>query len=67
MKNLLRNKRASVYELLYGKDLAKVLQAVKGKELKKHSYRTLKNEIGKAVALGFVENKEYERLVNRDD
>ena len=57
-----RNKRASVYELLYGSELEKVLLAVKGKEIK-YSYRMLKNELGKAVALGFIENKEYERLV----
>ena len=63
-----RNKRASVYELLYGKDLAKVLQAVKGEGAKPSpSYRTLKQEIGKAVAMGFVENGEFERLVYTDD
>lgn len=59
-----RNKRASVYELLYGKELAKVLQAARGEqEQVKPSYRTLKQEIGKAVAMGFVEDKEFERLV----
>ena len=61
-----RNKRASVYELLYGKDLAKVLQAAKGEQVKT-SYRTLKQEIGKAVAMGFVEDKEFERLVYTDE
>lgn len=61
-----RHRRASVYEILYGKELEKVLQATKGKEIK-YSYRTLKKEIGKAVALGFIEKKEYERLVNQDE
>lgn len=27
------------------------------------SYRQLKDEIGKAVAMGYVESQEYERLV----
>jgi competence protein ComGA len=61
-----RNKRASVYELLYGKDLGKVLQAAKGERIEA-SYRTLKKEIGKAVAMGFVEDKEFERLVFSDE
>ncbi|MGE7592811.1 competence type IV pilus ATPase ComGA [Peribacillus frigoritolerans] len=59
-----RNKRASVYELLYGKSLAEVLRIMgdeKGKATV--SYRQLKDEIGKAVAMGYVESQEYERLV----
>lgn len=61
-----RNKRASVYELLYGKELVKVLQSVKGEQVQT-SYRTLKHEIGKAVVMGFVEDKEFERLVYSDE
>lgn len=61
-----QNKRASVYELLCGKELAKVLQVVKGEKLEA-SYRTLKKEIGKAVAMGFVEDTEFERLVYIDE
>jgi len=60
------NKRASVYELLYGRDLVKVLQGVKGENIEAR-HRTLKEEIGKAVAMGFVENKEFERLVFIDE
>ncbi|WP_375781858.1 competence type IV pilus ATPase ComGA [Peribacillus simplex] len=59
-----RNKRASVYELLYGKSLAEVLRIMgdeKGKATV--SYRQLKDEIGKAVAMGYVDSQEYERLV----
>ncbi len=59
-----RNKRASVYELLDGKSLAEVLRIMgdeKGKATV--SYRQLKDEIGKAVAMGYVESQEYERLV----
>lgn len=59
-----RNKRASVYELLYGKSLAEVL-GIMGDEKGKAtvSYRQLKDEIGKAVAMGYVDSEEYERLV----
>ncbi|RRN73253.1 type II/IV secretion system protein [Peribacillus simplex] len=59
-----RNKRASVYELLYGKSMANVLRMMgdeKGKGTV--SYRQLKDEIGKAVAMGYVDSLEYERLV----
>lgn len=68
MKNVAgnRNKRASVYELLNGKELQKVMQAAKGEQVQT-SYRTLKQEIGKAVAMGFVEDKEFERLVYTDE
>lgn len=61
-----KNKRASVYELLSGKELGKVLQLAKG-EKTETNYRTLKQEIGKAVALGFVEDKEFARLVFIDE
>lgn len=60
------NKRASVYELLSGKELAKVLKMVKGEKIETR-YRTLKKEISKAVAMGFIENKEFERLVYVED
>lgn len=68
MKNAVvnRNKRASVYELLKGKELGKVMQSAKGEQVQT-SYRTLKQEIGKAVAMGFVEDKEFERLVYTDE
>ena len=55
-----------MYELLYGKELNKVLQAANGVPMKL-CYRRLKNELEKAVAMGFVEDKEYERLVYRDE
>ncbi|PLS15253.1 competence protein ComG [Bacillus sp. M6-12] len=60
------NKRASVYELLHGKDLANTLLEVQGVR-EKSTYRQLKNEIGKAVALGYVKSKEYERWVNANE
>lgn len=63
-----RTKRASVYELLYGKSLADLFQTIKDeKGGASVSYRRLKDEIGKAVAMGFVGTQEYDRLVYRDD
>ena len=57
-----RQKRASVYELLHGKELAELLK--EGGEAKhEFSYRLLKDEIKKAVALGFVREEEYGRWV----
>ncbi|MFJ7857596.1 competence type IV pilus ATPase ComGA [Peribacillus sp. NPDC097206] len=59
-----RNKRASVYELLTGKSLAEVLKVTKEEKGKgKATYRQLKDEIGKAVAMGYVNLDEFERLV----
>ncbi|MGM9926241.1 MAG: competence type IV pilus ATPase ComGA [Bacillus sp. (in: firmicutes)] len=58
-----RKKRASVYELLHGKELSKVLyEGVKG-ERYEHSFRHLKDEIQKAVALGYVHEEEFGRWV----
>ncbi len=58
-----RSKRASVYELLYRDSLKRVLE----EELKggKHvqSYRLLKDEIKKAVALGYIREEEYKKWV----
>ncbi|OIK13758.1 competence type IV pilus ATPase ComGA [Bacillus sp. MUM 13] len=61
-----RSKRASVYELLYGKELTRVLQTAKG-EKGKIKYRTLKDEISKAVAMGYVKQAEFDRLVHEDE
>ncbi|SFC40685.1 competence-related pilin export protein ComGA [Bacillus sp. OV322] len=61
-----RSKRASVYELLYGKELTRVLQTAKG-EKGKIKYRTLKDEISKAVAMGYVKREEFDRLVHEDE
>jgi competence protein ComGA len=58
-----RNKRASVYELLYGRGLSQVLQAARG-DHKQPNHRQLKDEISKAVAMGFVKPEEYERWVH---
>ncbi|WP_245602138.1 competence type IV pilus ATPase ComGA [Peribacillus kribbensis] len=60
--NGVKRSRASVYELLYGRDLACVFEEIKG-ERRPRSWRSLKDEISKAVALGFVDEKEYDRWV----
>ncbi|MEH6940382.1 competence type IV pilus ATPase ComGA [Bacillus sp. JJ722] len=61
-----RKKRASVYELLHGRELSKVLyEGVKG-ENHEHSFRLLKDEIQKAVALGFVREEEFGRWVYQE-
>ncbi|WP_050615760.1 competence type IV pilus ATPase ComGA [Bacillus testis] len=58
-----RNKRASVYELLHGKELSRLLdEGVKGEE-HEYTYRLLEDEINKAVALGFAREEEYDRWV----
>lgn len=63
-----RSKRASVYELLYGKSLADLLQMRAGKkDCTSVSYRRLRDEIGKAVAMGYVDTQEYDRLVYHED
>lgn len=59
-------KGASVYELLHGRELSKVLyEGVKG-ENHEHSFRLLKDEIQKAVALGFVREEEFGRWVYQE-
>ncbi|CAH0345724.1 competence type IV pilus ATPase ComGA [Bacillus sp. CECT 9360] len=58
-----RNKRASVYELLYGKGLVQVLKAAKGDQAQPN-HRQLKDEISKAIAFGYVKPEEYDRWVH---
>ncbi|WP_110927420.1 competence type IV pilus ATPase ComGA [Bacillus massiliglaciei] len=57
-----RNKRASIYELLYGKPLQEVLKLAKGQS-GTVCYRTLKDEMRKAVAMGYVEQEEFQKHV----
>ncbi|MFS0780937.1 competence type IV pilus ATPase ComGA [Bacillus sp. 1P06AnD] len=58
-----RSKRASVYELLHGKALSRLLdERMKGEE-DELTYRHLEDEINKAIALGFVREEEYSRWV----
>ncbi|MGN1400712.1 MAG: competence type IV pilus ATPase ComGA [Bacillus sp. (in: firmicutes)] len=59
-----RKKRAGVFELLYGKALCQILVDDGGKGVEdEQTSRELKDEIRKAVALGFVREEEYGRWV----
>lgn len=57
-----RWKRASVFELLSGKNLHTTMKAAKGENVKTN-YRSLKEVINKGIALGYIKESEYERLV----
>ncbi|ALC81611.1 MULTISPECIES: competence type IV pilus ATPase ComGA [Bacillus] len=60
---LLRNtRRASVYELLYGKSLSLCMKEAQG-EHAVHHYVTLKRLMQKGVALGYLTDKTYFRWV----
>lgn len=61
-----RKKRASVYELLYGRELSNILSERVKDERNEQSYRLLKDEIKKAIALGFVRKEEYRRWVFKE-
>jgi len=61
-----RWKRASVFELLSGRNLNTAMRAAKGEKLDTH-YRTLKEVINKGIALGYIQESEYERLVYDDE
>jgi competence protein ComGA len=58
-----RGKRASVFELLSGKNLNAVLKEAKG-ELASSNYQTLKDVIKKGIALGYIKEGEYERWIS---
>lgn len=53
---------ASVHELLYGKELSKVMKECNGEKVEL-GYPTLKEVIKKGIALGFIKDSEYERWV----
>lgn len=57
-----KRRRASVYELLNGKNLAETLKQAKG-ESGCTTYRQLKEEIRKAVVMGYVKESEFDRWV----
>ncbi|MDP4156938.1 MAG: ATPase, T2SS/T4P/T4SS family, partial [Bacillota bacterium] len=57
-----RWKRASVFELLSGKNLHLTMKEAKGVKVDLN-YRTLKDVIRKGIALGYIKESEYERLV----
>lgn len=57
-----RWKRASVFELLSGKNLSLVMKEAKGSKVQM-KYHTLKDVIRKGIVLGYIKESEYERLV----
>lgn len=57
-----RWKRASVFELLSGRNLTAAMKAAKGEEIEVN-YRTVKDVIRKGIALGYIKMSEYDRLV----
>jgi competence protein ComGA len=57
-----RWKRASVFELLSGRNLSSIMKATKG-EKSVTTYPLLKDVIRKGIALGYINEAEYERLV----
>lgn len=57
-----RWKRASVFELLSGKNLSLAMKEAKGSKVKMN-YHTLKDVIRKGIVLGYIKESEYERLV----
>ncbi|WP_416827215.1 competence type IV pilus ATPase ComGA [Ectobacillus polymachus] len=56
-KKMRKVRRLSVYELLYGQELTKVLQEARGEEAEYH-YETLAKAINRGYVLGFID-KEY--------
>ncbi|WP_462412208.1 competence type IV pilus ATPase ComGA [Neobacillus sp. Marseille-QA0830] len=61
-----RWKRASVFEVLSGRNLTAVMKAAKGEKME-GKYRSLKDMIKKGIALGYIQESEYDRLVYEDD
>ena len=54
---------SAVFELLYGQELEKCVQMIKGENVTPR-YPLLKDVLARAVAFGFIEEKEYEKWVH---
>lgn len=61
-RKLRKNRRLSVYEILYGRNLAAVVKEAKG-ESTVYRYPTLKDVIKKGIALGYLYPNSYDRWV----
>jgi competence protein ComGA len=57
-----RWKRASVFELLSGRNLNLEMRAAKGEKVESH-FCKLNEIIKKGIALGYIKESEYDRLV----
>ncbi|KOO43934.1 competence type IV pilus ATPase ComGA [Priestia koreensis] len=60
-----KNRQASIYEILTGKNLMSVLHEVNGEE-SSYNYKTLKDAIVKGIALGYVHDSNLSRWVRND-
>ncbi|MCM2607137.1 GspE/PulE family protein [Rossellomorea marisflavi] len=60
-----RTNRATVFEILTGKELKNVLMEAKGEKVD-HQYLTLKQLIRKGVALGYVPESEYRKWIHEE-
>ncbi len=58
-------KRASVYEILSGENLAIALKEAKGEEVSSR-YKKIKDFLKKGVALGFISEKEYKKWIHEE-
>ncbi|GER71463.1 ComG operon protein 1 [Weizmannia acidilactici] len=61
-----KNRQTAVYELLYGKNLQKVLQEAKGEVVRYH-YPTLKEWLRKGIALGYISEEEFHRWIAEEE
>lgn len=61
-----RWKRASIFELLTGRNLTLAMKEARGEDVE-INYRKLKDLIKKGIALGYIKESEYERLVYDDE
>lgn len=62
-----REKRqTAVYELLYGKNLQRVLKEAKGEQVYYH-YPTLKEWLRKGIVLGYISEEEYHRWIAEEE
>lgn len=60
--SLSRVKRAGVFEILTGDSLASALREARGEHCK-YRFRTLRDEIRKGIALGYIREEEYDAWV----
>ncbi|WP_430742188.1 competence type IV pilus ATPase ComGA [Bacillus atrophaeus] len=59
-------RRATIYELLYGKNLQQCIQEARG-ERANYQYRTLRQIIRKGIALGYLTTNNYDRWVYHEE
>ncbi|WP_214480248.1 competence type IV pilus ATPase ComGA [Bacillus sp. SM2101] len=65
-KTLRTYRRTSISEFVYGKVLTKMIDEAKGDSVD-YSYKKMKDIISKAIALGFISTKEFDKWVYKDE